>query len=93
MNFFALAKLVKGAAVLAFGRTGLDNFDVDARMHAPQRRLGARTKQREVLGAYIDHISFGFFFRRAAHADSYNRGCCWLGKSLNPLLYQLAYSE
>src|SRR3546814_7779371 len=48
VEFFPFLQLVRGAAIWANRLAGLGDFDVDARMHAPQRSLGARAINRQV---------------------------------------------
>jgi hypothetical protein len=72
MHFFAFFQLIGRAAIRALGFTGLDDFDVDTRMHAPERRMRAGTIHGEILGVDKDDIVLGFArVGCAAHGDSW----------------------
>src|SRR5690606_1669745 len=57
VDFLAFLELIFGAAIGANCAASLHDLNVDARMHAPQRRIGAGAIDRKVFGFDIDSLA------------------------------------
>src|SRR5690554_6144891 len=57
VDLFTFLELIGCAAVRTDGAARLHDLDIDARVHAPQRRLGAGTVDGKVFGFDVDDVA------------------------------------
>lgn len=71
VNFFAFFQFIVGAAIRTDGFSGFDDFNIDAWMHVPERRIWPGAVKRQVFGFDKNGLIFWYgWFWGAAHGVS-----------------------